>query len=105
MTRKGKFSSTLAWRIPGMGEPGGLLSMGSQRVRHNRINAAAAAVYINITSSSDILSVCMCWSFSHVQLFATPWTVAHQAPLSMGFSRKEYYSGLSFLIYTFSRIK
>ena len=28
-------SSTLAWRIPGMGEPGGLLSMGSHRVRHN----------------------------------------------------------------------
>ena len=28
-------SSVLAWRIPGMGEPGGLQSMGSQRVRHN----------------------------------------------------------------------
>ena len=32
--------------------------------------------------------------FSHVQLFATPWTVAHQAPPSMGFSRQEYWSGL-----------
>ena len=31
---------------------------------------------------------------SHVQLFATLWTVAHQAPLSMGFSRQEYWSGL-----------
>ena len=29
------YSSVLAWRIPGMGEPGGLPSMGSQRVRHN----------------------------------------------------------------------
>ena len=29
-----------------------------------------------------------------VQLFATPWTVAHQAPLSTGFSRQEYWSGL-----------
>ena len=28
--------------------------------------------------------------------FATPWTVAHQAPLSMGFSREEYWSGLPF---------
>ena len=28
-------SSVLAWRIPGMGEPGGLLSMGSHRVRHD----------------------------------------------------------------------
>ena len=33
---------------------------------------------------------------SHVQLFMTPWTIAHQAPLSMGFSRQEYWSGLSF---------
>ena len=34
--------------------------------------------------------------FSCVQLCLTPWTVAHQAPLSMGFSRHEYWSGLSF---------
>ena len=33
-------------------------------------------------------------SLSRVQLFATPWTVAHQAPPSMGFSRQEYWSGL-----------
>ena len=33
---------------------------------------------------------------SRVRLFATPWTVAHQVPLSMGFSRKEYWSGLPF---------
>ena len=33
---------------------------------------------------------------SHVWPFATPWTVAHQASLSMGFSRQEYWSGLSF---------
>ena len=35
-------------------------------------------------------------SFSRVRIFATPWTVAHQAPLSMGFSRQEDWSGLSF---------
>ena len=35
--------------------------------------------------------------FSHVRLFATPWTVAHQAPLSMGFPRQEYWSGFPFL--------
>ena len=35
-------------------------------------------------------------SLSCVQLFVTPWTVAHQAPLSMGFSRQEYWSGLPF---------
>ena len=34
-------SSVLAWRIPGMGEPGGLLSMGSHRVRHDWSDLAA----------------------------------------------------------------
>jgi len=36
-------SSTLAWRIPGMEGPGGLLSMGSHRVRHDWSNLEAAA--------------------------------------------------------------
>ena len=35
-------------------------------------------------------------SLSSVQLFVTPWTVAYQAPPSMGFSRQEYRSGLPF---------
>ena len=35
-------------------------------------------------------------SLSRVRLFATPWTVAYQAPLSMGFSRQEHWSGLPF---------
>ena len=35
-------------------------------------------------------------SLSCVRLFVTPWTVAHQAPLSMGFSRQEYWSRLPF---------
>ena len=33
---------------------------------------------------------------SHIQLFVTPWTVTHQAPLSMEFSRREFLSGLLF---------
>ena len=33
-------------------------------------------------------------SFSHIQLFKTPWTAAYQAPLPMGFSRQEYWSGV-----------
>ena len=40
------------------------------------------------------MCVCISSCFSHVRLFGTPWTVAHQAPLSMGFSRQEYWSGL-----------
>ena len=40
--------------------------------------------------------VCVLSPFSCVQLFATLWTVAHQAPLSMGLSRQEYWSQLPF---------
>ena len=42
--------------------------------------------------------VCMyvCLSLSHVWLFTAPWTLAHQALLSMDFSRQEYWSGLPF---------
>ena len=55
-------------------------------------------------NGEDTVCVCVCVCvcarthmlslFSHVQLFVTPWSVAHQAPLSMGFSRQEYWSGL-----------
>ena len=41
----------------------------------------------------NYISTCV---FSRVQLFATLWTVAHQDPLSMGFPRQEYWSGLLF---------
>ena len=47
------------------------------------------------------MSVCVCVHthlLSRVQLFATPWTVAHQSPLSMESSRQEYWSGLPFLL-------
>ena len=42
-----------------------------------------------IFKGACLLSLCSC-----VWLFVTPWTVAHQAPLSMGFSRQEHWSGL-----------
>ena len=35
-------------------------------------------------------------SLSHVQLYVTPWTIAYQVPLSMGFSRQEYWNRLPF---------
>ena len=40
--------------------------------------------------------VCVYLSFSRVQLLATPWTIACQAPLSMGFSKQEHWRGLPF---------
>ena len=41
-------------------------------------------------------SVCVLSHFSHVPLFATLWTIAHQAPLSLGFSKHNYWNGLLF---------
>ena len=41
-------SSVLAWRIPGRGEPGGLPSMGSHRVRHDKSDLAAVAAWGNL---------------------------------------------------------
>ena len=47
-------------------------------------------IYTNICEKVKVKS------FSRVRLFATLWTVAHQASLSTGFSRQEYWSGLPF---------
>ena len=57
---------------------------------------------IPITQVGMCVCVCVCVCacvcvFSHVQLFVTPWIIACQAHLSMGFSRQEYWSGLPFL--------
>ena len=48
----------------------------------------------NRESSIDIYTACILSHFSHVQLFATPWTAACQSPLTMGFPREENWSGL-----------
>ena len=50
----------------------------------------------HLVNSCLYMCLVCAWSLSRVWLFATPWTVAHQAPLSMGFSRHEYWSGLPF---------
>ena len=49
---------------------------------------------VPVADSGDVLPVCMLNHFSCVQFFVTLWTGADQAPLSMGFSRQEYWSGL-----------
>ena len=52
-------------------------------------------VCVQISSCKDKSHVGLnCRSLSHVQLFATPWTIDHQAPLSMGLPRQEWWSGL-----------
>ena len=60
---------------------GGLLSMGSHKVGHDCSDLAAAAAITKVKL------------ISRVRLFATPWTVACQAPLFLGFSRQGYWSG------------
>ena len=126
-------SSILAWRIPGTGDRGGLLSM-SHRVGHDWSDLAAAATWcfmiFQFRSANGGCLLCtenavvfglrelkiavMCRdgqrliskelvkklmkvkvkSLSRVWLFATPWTLAYQAPPFMGFSRQGYWSGL-----------
>ena len=44
-------------------------------------------------------------NFSHVRLFATPWTVAYQTPLSLRFPRQEYWLLLLLLLSHFSRVR
>ena len=55
------------------------------------------SAYLAVAKSDALLPhkvtcmyACMLSCFSRVRLFATQWTIAHQAPLSMGFSRQEY---------------
>ena len=69
------------------GKPGVLQSMGLQRFRHDWVN--------ELNRNIILLYVYVCM-LSRVWLFAVPWTVAHQASLSMGFHRQEYQSGLPF---------
>ena len=92
-------SIVLAWRIPGMGQPDGLPSVGSHRVGHDWSDLAAAAALRSphsrqIRSLLYPLLLLLLSRFSHVWLFAILWTEARQAPLSMGFFRQEYQSGL-----------
>ena len=49
-----------------------------------------------MTNLDSMLLLLLLSRFSGVQLYATPSTAAHQAPLSLGFSRQEYWSGLPF---------
>ena len=86
----GAFQVTLVVKNP----PASAEDTGSRRAEHDWAHSTA------ILSYSQVYAL-MKWrikyySLSHVWLFVTPWTVAHQAPLSMGFSRQEYWSGLPF---------
>ena len=55
-------------------------------------------ILYHLSHESALLTVCVC---VFVWLFATPWAVAHQAPLSMGFPRQEYWMECHFLLQGF----
>ena len=66
--------------------------VGNVRVSGGEDPLEEAIAHIHQTNST---CVCILSCSRHVQLFATIWTITRQAPLSMGFSRQEYWSGLS----------
>ena len=55
---------------------------------------SAPSLIVNFSLSPSHPLLLLLSRFSHVRLLATPWTAAHQAPQSLGFSRQEYWSGL-----------
>ena len=79
---------------------------GSEKEEKSLIPKVRGTVYFLFFPSEEItfkeqaqvisISACVLSWFSHVRLFVTPWTVAHQALLSVEFSRQEYWSGLPF---------
>ena len=82
----------------------------SKRFRHRDPGHILQLLFANLYDEQTVNTVCqqtvnksehwssteraVCYALSHVWLFATPWAVARQAPLSMEFSRQEYWSGL-----------
>ena len=57
---------------------------------------ATRSHFFCLKSKIMLLLLLLLSHFSHVRLCATPWTAAHQAPPSLGFSRQEHWSGLPF---------
>ena len=65
---------------------------GSKCIIHFLVNSVE---WVCLCIRCDRLCVCALSCFSCIWPFVTPWTIAHQAPLSLGFTRQEYWSGLS----------
>ena len=70
-------------------KPAGMVGMSSVVIFTYMIYLPTAVPHLCVC-----VCVCVLSRFSHVWLLVTPWTVAHQAALSMGFSKQEYWSGL-----------
>ena len=64
--------------------------------QQHHITWALLEMQVFLGPTPDLLLLLLLSHFSRVRLYATPWTATHQAPLSTGFSRREYWSGLPF---------
>ena len=71
-------------------------SRGSSQARDRTQVSRIAGRRFNLWATREAQKKVKVKSLSRVQLFVTPWIAAHQAPLSMGFSMQEYWSGLPF---------
>ena len=65
-------------------------------LRRVKEESERAGLRLCIKKTKLLLLLLLLSHFSHVRLCATPWTAAHQASPSMGFSRQEHWSGLPF---------
>ena len=89
-----------------------VLLAGSSRGRHislpfgsfrGHLHSIICVAFLHLQHTSSVTAVCVCVCvcvctqlISHIWLFGTPWTVGHQAPLSMRFPRQECWGGLPF---------
>ena len=73
-----------------------LLQGNSQLKNQTRVSCIAGGFFASWTTWEALKVSFEVQSLSRVQLFVTQWTVAYHAPLSIGFSRQEYWSGLPF---------
>ena len=88
-------SSVIFWLCPWTEEPGRLQSMGSLAKSRARLSDFTFTFHFHALLLL-LLLLLLLRHFSSVWLCATPETAAHQAPLSLGFSRQEHWSGLPF---------
>ena len=61
---------------------------------HNMLKRLSSVFFLGKCWFYSHVHACLLSCLTHVQLFATTWTVAHQDPLSLGFFRQEYWCGL-----------
>ena len=79
-------------QVPGIWRKNQQVSSGDQT--WGRLEGCSPVASVSLRRRTPLLHAGILSHFSCVRLFATLWTAAHQAPLSMGFSRQEYWSGV-----------